>query len=120
MLCGQTEVTFALPLAFHKAKRGSCLVWVNFPFKQTGLQTVGTAVTSESTMCLTESLGPLTFCNYILEHCAAVASAGAEKVSKCKQRAGLDVPLTLLANYSCLWSTIGCLERENGSEVKHH
>lgn len=54
---------------------------------------------------------PLTTCNYCREHHTAVASAGAVKTGeKCKQRGGLDVPLTLLANYSCLWSAIGCLD----------
>ncbi len=111
MRCGQTEAPLALPVSPHKAKRGSCLVKVNFPFKQTALQTAGTLVTSEPPMCIAESLGPLTSCNYCLEHNTAVASAGAVKTGeRCKQRGGLDEPLTLLANYSCLWSAIGCLE----------
>lgn len=111
MRCGQTEVPFALPVSSHKAKRGSCLVKVNFPFKQTALQTAGTAVTSEPPRCLAESLGSLTSRNYSLEHHTADASAGAVRTGeKCKQRGGLDVALTLLANYSCLWSAIGCLE----------
>lgn len=113
MRCGQTEAPFALPVSSHKAKRDSCLVKVNFPFKQTALQTAGKAVTSEPPRCLAESLGPLTSCNYCLEHHTAVASAGAVRTEvKCKQRGGLDEPLTLLANYSCLWSAIGCLEGE--------
>lgn len=111
MQCGQTEAPLALLVSSHKAKRGSCLVKVNFPFKQTALQTAGTLVTSEPPRCLAESLGPLTSCNYCLEHNTAVASTGAVKTGeKCKQRGGLDEPLTLLANYSCLWSAIGCLE----------
>lgn len=112
MRCGQTEAPFALPFASHKAKRSFCLVKVNFPFKQTVLQTAGTAVTSEPPRRLTESLGPRTTCNYCREHHTAVASAGAVKTGEtCKQRGGLDVPLTLLANYSCLWSAIGYLEK---------
>lgn len=111
MRCGQTK-TFALPVASHKAKRGFCLVKVNLPFKQTALQTAGTALTSEPpTVGASQRTRPSQYLQLLQRtpHCCCIA--GAEKTAeKCKQRGGLDGPLTHWANYSCLWSTIGCLE----------
>lgn len=86
---GQTAATLC-SVSSHKAKRSSCLVKVNFPVKQTTLQTTGAAVTSEPHRYLAESLDPLTLCYYCLQHWAhwhtAVASAGALKTgAKCKK-----------------------------------
>lgn len=67
--------------------------------------------------CLTQSLGPLTSCNCSLQH---HTTPTVKRREKCKQRGGLDVPLTLLANYPGLQSAIGFLKEESGSEVKHH